>query len=578
MKERLIGGFHSLAMSADPPAKCIVHFEDEGNHVGYGATVQLQSGLVGISTPKHVLGESTMIVGSRGKMAVSNFRVVFDGGDLDLCVLIPKNESIEKQWRSALGVKPRKMKPVTQVGTGGYRIFSQNETGSWFCQPAQIKGLSDDRVCLRVEYNSEAGFSGLPIFDNKSCIVALHQGAHPNARENVAVFLPDLPGFSSPNLTGYMESVYEDTAILKGVYDEDTDSLHIKARVYGKSITVPISYKYQKKVFINTDWNDLPDDDEDFYATDASEWLKKFKGERENAKTKKAPECQVPKCRGKCPDSTSPHLTTEEFWKRIHFLEQVVDEQRNSIDNLLSQYGYIHERMVRMDQFLNSHKTLESGSLNGAPRSSAGLTKDGEVKKTTPAPTAAKAAGSTNGASANTKDTATKSGPTGVAGAKKTSPTSSDKKPRPALTSEQKKARNLRQRLKRKEKRAARRAEQEKATPPPKPQFPFGIDLKSVEKAVIDALKDHALKRPRLSKRKSRTSTTSKRSQGTKPVETHQKASDGQGGAKPFTTPPATSNSSQNGEKKDYNFRPGWQKQPKASDNPGRAPKPSSSA
>lgn len=571
VKEFLIGGHHSLSISAEPPAKCIIHFEKDGKHVGFGATAQLQCGLVCIATPFHVYEVADRLCGSKGSMPIENFLVAYNGGQTDMALLVPKKE-FYKQWRSALGVKSRKMKPVTQVGMGGYKIFFQNTTGSWFCQPAQIKGLSDCRMFLRTEYNSEPGFSGLPIFNDKSQIVALHRGSNPAANENEASYLLDLPGLSSVNIAGFTESVYEDTAILKGVYTDEDNSLFVWATIRGKKTKVPISASTQKKVAVKTfdnDWYFAEDDDDEFYAT------AKVYGQENSTKKAECATCldQETSCQ-RCLGFKGECFTSSELKKMEETVGKLTLQNAKNLHDIADLRDLIrmkNERIAELEaEFLNGESRRPTGETNGSrgKRAESTFTAGTSVSNTTEIPEA-------NSAPSLTSSTLPTKCPkaTPAANVKSEAGEGKEKKPRPALTSEQKKARNLRQRLKRKEKRAARKAEAAKTSKSSAESITPETELRSLQK-MMEAFADSFNKRQ--SKRRSKkTSTTSKPQQGMKQPDQPRKASAGQEGAAPSTMPPNKLNSSPLGGNAGLNLRPGWHASHKGSGNPKKEPQQS---
>uniref|UniRef100_A0AAD2KQ83 P1-P2 fusion protein n=1 Tax=Celmisia lyallii enamovirus TaxID=2885090 RepID=A0AAD2KQ83_9VIRU len=285
VKEAIISGLHTLTLAADPPKGNIVTFREEnGNHIGYGSVCKLEGGSVGIAVPLHVLqarpGEPIWIHGPKGSLTVDKFYVDFCYYDGDLIILGCLNEKLP--WAALLGVKARKFKPITQTYMGGHKIYHQNTEGKWFCQTAMIKGLSDANTFLRTVYNSEPGFSGLPIYNEKSEIVGVHSGRSSEYMENEAAYLLDIPGYSSPPMfEGFRESMYQDTAVLKGVYNIDEDAIEIHASLKGKKHTVKITPLAQLKNPWDEDENDL----DDFYAKNDVASLRKMWGvEKENPK------------------------------------------------------------------------------------------------------------------------------------------------------------------------------------------------------------------------------------------------------------------------------------------------------
>ncbi|DAZ87600.1 TPA_asm: P1 protein [Celmisia lyallii enamovirus] len=536
VKEAIISGLHTLTLAADPPKGNIVTFREEnGNHIGYGSVCKLEGGSVGIAVPLHVLqarpGEPIWIHGPKGSLTVDKFYVDFCYYDGDLIILGCLNEKLP--WAALLGVKARKFKPITQTYMGGHKIYHQNTEGKWFCQTAMIKGLSDANTFLRTVYNSEPGFSGLPIYNEKSEIVGVHSGRSSEYMENEAAYLLDIPGYSSPPMfEGFRESMYQDTAVLKGVYNIDEDAIEIHASLKGKKHTVKITPLAQLKNPWDEDENDL----DDFYAKNDVASLRKMWGvEKENPK------------KGDKRCFNSPATPENDFETQA----AVIGRLQYKIDKLERVVAKMMDDMTALKFSLNDQTQNRTGKPTGKKQ-----------EKTRE----------------SAEEVHVEEIPVSGMETKKT------RKPRTDLTPEQKTARNRKKREQRKVKKAALKAEarkvreeankKEKAAPTAAPKkkaskethpvnMDFSellakIDLKAIEKAVIQGLKDQALKRPQL-KRRSPRSSTSKQKTGTNQAPP-QKVSDGQGDAGPSTTPPP-SDSSATGGGKPLNLRPGYMKE-----------------
>nr|WPK86846.1 P1 Protein [Grapevine enamovirus 1] len=260
-KESVMQGVHSLCLPAEPPKGCIAHFDyEDGSHCGFGVCVKLQSGKVAIATPCHVLKDAKSVWGPKGSIDVKDFTPMYLDGAGDMALITGA-----ANWQSLCGFKPRRMLPITQVHTGPHNMFFQNGKGNWFNQPAMILGR--DGVALRVKYNSDFGFSGLPIFDDRSRVVALHVGADeilPGAFENKAGFLLDFPGVTTSTMSYKPESAYKDSALARYVEDFDYEVMEkpIKVKVGKIWYGIVLSGADQRKPDV---WADADDEDLDEY-------------------------------------------------------------------------------------------------------------------------------------------------------------------------------------------------------------------------------------------------------------------------------------------------------------------------
>ncbi|QTF33728.1 RNA-dependent RNA polymerase [Grapevine enamovirus 1] len=260
-KESVMQGVHSLCLPAEPPKGCIAHFDyEDGSHCGFGVCVKLQSGKVAIAVPCHVLKDAKSVWGPKGSIDVKDFTPMYLDGAGDMALITGA-----ANWQSLCGFKPRRMLPITQVHTGPHNMFFQNGKGSWFNQPAMILGR--DGVALRVKYNSDYGFSGLPIFDDRSRVVALHVGADeilPGAFENKAGFLLDFPGVTTSTMSYKPESAYKDSALARYVddFDYEVTEKPIKVKVGKIWYGIVLSGADQRKPDV---WADADDDDLDEY-------------------------------------------------------------------------------------------------------------------------------------------------------------------------------------------------------------------------------------------------------------------------------------------------------------------------
>ncbi|AOE46789.1 P1 protein [Grapevine enamovirus 1] len=260
-KESVMQGVHSLCLPAEPPKGCIAHFDyEDGSHCGFGVCVKLQSGKVAIAVPCHVLKNATSVWGPKGAIDVKDFTPLYLDGKGDMALITGA-----ANWQSLCGFKPRRMLPITQVHTGPHNMFFQNGKGSWFNQPAMILGRNG--VALRVKYNSDYGFSGLPIFDDRSRVVALHVGADevlPGAYENKAGFLLDFPGVTTSTMSYKPESAYKDSALARYVddFDYEVTDKPIKVKVGKIWYGIVLSGADQKKPDV---WADADDEDLDEY-------------------------------------------------------------------------------------------------------------------------------------------------------------------------------------------------------------------------------------------------------------------------------------------------------------------------
>nr|WIL96153.1 putative RNA-dependent RNA polymerase P1-P2 fusion protein [Carrot enamovirus 1] len=276
--EALMPNLHSVAIPTTQKKNVVAFTYSDGQHCGYGSFVTLTSGRRGLATVKHVwdsmVENAGFASGRKGKVPVSIFKPLYVCPAGDIVVLTTSKANLN--WSSLIGVKACKMLPITDISLGTHRLEFANEQRMWFTQACTLLGL--DGHLLRIRSNTEAGFSGLPLYDNKGRIVALHQGNVVDylkgTVENRAAFLYDIPGITGPLVIPGFESVYEDRRVLHGTTIDTGDFELCDVEVSGRRVVVKVTSSSQYKPtwkptltgkVKGPSWADMDDEDSDEY-------------------------------------------------------------------------------------------------------------------------------------------------------------------------------------------------------------------------------------------------------------------------------------------------------------------------
>ncbi|AUD57821.1 RNA-dependent RNA polymerase, partial [Arracacha latent virus E] len=253
-----------------------------GSHCGFGSMVKLTSGLRALATVSHVwdaVKEVGYVQGRKGRVPTSNFRELYRHNDGDMVLLSTPDNRVD--WASSIGVKACTMVPITDVHLGPHRMDFMNLEGKWFSQPCKIMGI--DSFMLRTMCNTEPGYSGLPIYNPKGKIVALHSGAGPSKIENRASILLSITGLTSPRTLSGFESAYEDKHIVRlsdSFQEEDFEVANVK--IPGQTISIRMGSANQQMTkpfsFKGKSWAMYEDEDELDYSTVDLSWTRENSG------------------------------------------------------------------------------------------------------------------------------------------------------------------------------------------------------------------------------------------------------------------------------------------------------------
>lgn len=199
--ERTIPGSQILKIREDPPTGVIMECLDTfGSHVGYGSCVKLDIGETGILMPTHVWKDTKYVKGPNGKALMSEFVPAYECSSQDCLILM----GITCNWASVVGARAKPLLTTDCVRASRYVLFNKRDD-LWNAQAVKVIGA--DGGMFRVVSDTTYGDSGLPIFDQKNNIVAMHLGVWPNNKypENRASGIMPVPGLTStsgPKYTG----------------------------------------------------------------------------------------------------------------------------------------------------------------------------------------------------------------------------------------------------------------------------------------------------------------------------------------------------------------------------------------
>nr|UJQ88502.1 MAG: ORF3 [Alfalfa enamovirus 1] len=233
VEERTIPGVQIKKLREDPPKGVILRCTDQfGDHVGYASAVKLEKGLTGIVLPIHVWADSVFITGPNGKMKMADFSALYECIPHDSLIMT----SAVNGWGSKLGVRPRPLATIEAVKLKNYSLFTERD-GKWLVQAAKL--IAPAEGMFRVVSETAPGDSGLPLFDMKMNVVAVHRGTWPAEKfpENRAFAIlpvPDLTSPSSPKFTGCetfseTESAYD---MAEGFSDGEEVVVKTKGKAY----------------------------------------------------------------------------------------------------------------------------------------------------------------------------------------------------------------------------------------------------------------------------------------------------------------------------------------------------------
>nr|WHE44923.1 putative RNA-dependent RNA polymerase P1-P2 fusion [Pea enation mosaic virus 1] len=232
VEERTIPGVQIKKLREDPPKGVILRCTDQfGDHVGYASAVKLEKGQTGIVLPIHVWTDTVYVNGPNGKLKMADFTALYECTNHDSLIMT----SATAGWGSILGVRPRPLTTIDAVKLKNYSLFTERD-GKWYVQAA--KCIAPAEGMFRVVSDTRPGDSGLPLFDMKMNVVAVHRGTWPSERfpENRAFAVlpvPDLTSSSSPKFTGC--ETYSEAETAYEMADNFSDGEEILIRTKGQS-------------------------------------------------------------------------------------------------------------------------------------------------------------------------------------------------------------------------------------------------------------------------------------------------------------------------------------------------------
>nr|BBA66268.1 peptidase [Citrus vein enation virus] len=215
----LEGQARQVCLPAVPPKGVIGKVLNANNiQIGYFSCVKLMGGTDGIMVPIHVYEDAHMFMGNNLALSKDAFTVMYRDVEGDVLILKgPPN------YRVVLGVKPRLLLTANFARLGFHSLYFERD-GQWKVQSANVKGAEDG--FLAVVSQTLPGDSGLPLFDTKHRICAMHIGHYGEKRpENMATVVLPIRGFSVPDTEVFKpqvkttESLYEDDKIFDLVED-----------------------------------------------------------------------------------------------------------------------------------------------------------------------------------------------------------------------------------------------------------------------------------------------------------------------------------------------------------------------
>nr|UHS71621.1 MAG: hypothetical protein 2 [Enamovirus sp.] len=186
-----------LSLPAKPPKSCIGHvLTADEVRIGYFTHVKLMGGERAILVPAHLLEDAAFFGGSTALLPTTYFTEQYRDAIGDLVLLTGPGV-----WSSVLGLKAAILLPADFARVASYSLYFQREA-EWFVQPVQVIGAKDG--FLRVVSQTTPGFSGLPIFDERNRVIAVHVGHFGDrATENRASVILPIPGFTAPDSAVY---------------------------------------------------------------------------------------------------------------------------------------------------------------------------------------------------------------------------------------------------------------------------------------------------------------------------------------------------------------------------------------
>ncbi|UYC36385.1 P1 protein [Black pepper virus E] len=186
-----------LELHAAPPKRCIGSCLDKNRkHVGYFTLVKLMGGGVGVIAPFHVLDDTEYISGRDASMSLEQLTQVYEDTKGDLAIFTGP-----ASMGSLLGMKAVPLLCADMVRKSQVSLYTERD-GGWRVQSASIVGAQDG--FLAVVSQTLPGDSGLPLFDQRNRVVAIHVGHFGSRRvENMASVVLPVPGLTAPDYAIY---------------------------------------------------------------------------------------------------------------------------------------------------------------------------------------------------------------------------------------------------------------------------------------------------------------------------------------------------------------------------------------
>nr|UKD40715.1 P1 [Tobacco polerovirus 2] len=294
VEEKQVKGFISLKIPQQPPKSCILEVQYEDNsHAGYASCVRLFDGTLGLMTARHVVdaGSKVASVKNTNKIPLSQFTPLITSNKGDFILL-----SGPPNWESLLACKGVAFVPASQLSKSKMRFYFM-EKGEWMADHGEVVGPRDAHMAATL-CNSEAGYSGTPIFNGKM-IIGVHIGADNDFNQNLMATIPPVSGLTTP------QYVFETTAPQGRVFnDEDIE-------VMLKSITVGIPKLQDFKSITGKNWADYEDDD---FSVEVKPPPSKAQSEEEAGNEKGRAVCQTNSKTGdKVPEASTPPVKPTPF-------------------------------------------------------------------------------------------------------------------------------------------------------------------------------------------------------------------------------------------------------------------------
>nr|QJQ82529.1 putative replicase protein [Red clover enamovirus 1] len=233
VEERAIPGVQIKKLREDPPRGVILRCTDQfGDHVGYATAVKLDGGAPGILLPLHVWEDTVNVTGPNGSVKMGTFHCVYECTPHDSIILT----SPMGDWTSKIGARPKTLTTIEAAKLKNYSLFTERD-GKWYVQAAKL--IAPAEGMFRVVSETAPGDSGLPLFDMKMNVVAVHRGGWPTEKfpENRAFAILPVPGLTAPTSPKYIscDETYCENETAYEMAEDYSDGEEVIVRTKGKS-------------------------------------------------------------------------------------------------------------------------------------------------------------------------------------------------------------------------------------------------------------------------------------------------------------------------------------------------------